>query len=48
MRGLVRISNKKGNSVKRSGPCCEPPDSENRKVALPENQLLSAQPQPAQ
>ena len=29
MRGLVRISHRKGNSVKRSGPFSEPPDSEN-------------------
>ena len=27
--GLVRISTGKGNSVKRSGPFSEPPDSEN-------------------
>ena len=29
MRGLVGILYRKGNSVKRSGPFREPPDSEN-------------------
>ena len=29
MRGLVRIFYRKGNSVKRSGPFSEPPDSDN-------------------
>ena len=35
MRGFVRITHSKGNSVKRFGPCSEPPDSENLKVAPP-------------
>ena len=32
MRGLVKLftGDRKGNSVKRSGPSREPPDSENR------------------
>ena len=45
MRGFGKDFYRKGNSVKRSGPFSEPPDSENWKVAvhpLPKNQLLSA------
>ena len=34
MRGLVRISTGKGNSVKRSGPFSEPLDSETEKLLL--------------